>query len=230
LKDQKEKADELLIQQLQVNKELQEKVNRELEEKVSQRTIDLENKTVELQDANENLKRMASELDRMASKLDKDNWLLNKEVIEEKKARLLSKGVSFNDFSKIFPTELSCLTYLEDLKWKQGFICKKCQNNRFSFHGFHRARKCTRCNYVESLTTSTVFQGVRFPLNKAFYLMYVSVSAHKDMSLEEVSSCLGVSRVTCSKFRNKIQERISKTILKKGDHPENWEQFILDRS
>jgi hypothetical protein len=36
------------------------------------------------------------------------------------------KGQNIIDFGKAFPDDISCATYLADLKWHDGFTCKKC--------------------------------------------------------------------------------------------------------
>jgi len=102
MKAEKDMAQRILIRQLEENQTLQKKVNRELEEKVNSRTQQLVQKSNELSDANVKLQKMTEELNKFASKLDHDNWELNKKVIEETKARMISKELSYEEFTKIF--------------------------------------------------------------------------------------------------------------------------------
>ncbi|MFT7427423.1 MAG: hypothetical protein ACI9O5_003386, partial [Algoriphagus sp.] len=36
------------------------------------------------------------------------------------------KGQGVIEFSKSFQTELDCKKYLAEIKWKDGFTCRKC--------------------------------------------------------------------------------------------------------
>ncbi|HSY62558.1 MAG TPA: 7TM diverse intracellular signaling domain-containing protein [Cytophaga sp.] len=76
LKQQKEFAQQKVIEQLQENELLTQKVNRELEEKVQQRTKSLSEKTEELNVLNKKLEDQAAEISRWNILLDKDNHLL----------------------------------------------------------------------------------------------------------------------------------------------------------
>jgi len=229
MKEEKEKAQRVLIEQLEHNHQLQEKVNKELEEKVNQRTIQLKDKTVELSEANEKLKKLTDELNKFASKLDLDNWELNKKIVEETKARMFAKELSVDEFSKIFPSEFSCLKYLEEIKWGEGYKCKKCGNGKFAVKPKLLSRKCSKCNYIESVTSSTIFHGIKFPLNKAFYIAYITSAKSDKLTVDELADTLQLNRLTCWKFRKKVLEKEGE-IKKKSNitKVENWEILIRE--
>jgi hypothetical protein len=41
------------------------------------------------------------------------------------------KSLSIFEFQQMFPDERSCFEYLSNLKWKDGFICKKCGHTHY---------------------------------------------------------------------------------------------------
>jgi hypothetical protein len=129
---EKEKAQAQIIFQLQENELLKDKVNQELEAKVFERTKALNQKSEELHDANRKLEELNEKLRTFASELDIQNWELQKKVKEETKARIIAEEVSYEEFIKIFPNEHHCLKYLGDLKWTDGYTCKKCGHPKFA--------------------------------------------------------------------------------------------------
>ena len=230
IKKEKEIAQTSLIGQLEQNKLLQNKVNQELEDKVNERTLELKYEKEKLDNANQKLEEMAIELNKINSKLDYDNWHLKKDLKDETKSRILFELVSYEEFSQIFPTEFSCLKYLQELKWSEEYTCKKCSNGKYSEQKDELlSRRCSKCGYIESVIANTIFQSIKFPLIKAFYLVYYCSSETDKMTLDELSVLLSLRRNTCWSFKKKIQERIVKVKLKnKANSIKNWDLLLLD--
>jgi hypothetical protein len=226
---EKEKAQGQIIDQLKENEKLKDKVNLELETKVADRTYALHEKTNELTNANKKLEELYEKLSVFASDLDIKNWELQKKVKEETKARIIAKEVSYEEFLKIFPDEDTCIRYLSEIKWEHGFVCKKCGNKKFGKGEKIFARKCTVCKYSESVTASTLFHGVKFPLNKAFYIVYTASYSSKKFTVDQLAEILELRRNTCWSFRKKIMERkellVSTLKVKEID---NWQSLFLD--
>lgn len=228
LREEKQLADTEMIRQLKKNEELKNKVNKELESKVEERTEELKEKTALLEISNKKFQELTSELNELNSKLDLHNWKLQREVKEEKKSRLLSESVDYEDFMKLFPSDQSCMKYLEEKKWGDGFQCKKCGNHKYGKSDKLLARKCTKCKYTESPLIDTLFQGLKFPLSKAFYLLYSVVEDNQKSTIDEMSVLLSLRRNTCWGFRKKVEERIITFNSAKGRPPANWEELILN--
>lgn len=224
LKQEKEKAKEKIIEQLEQNKVLQEKVNLELEEKVYQRTSDLVNKSNELKEANERLEKMAIEISKMNEQLDIQNWNLNKQIKEQKKELLADKTLDFNEFQQVYPSDMSCLKFLEKMKWGNDFKCKKCQHRSYSKRAKLLSRKCSSCGYIESALTNTIYSGVRFDLNKAFYITYVTTQDPK-ITIEQLMNELSITRNTAWKFKQKVSTQLSSK-----KNVQNWYDLILNES
>ncbi len=225
IKKEKEEAQNLLIDSLQQQEKMKDSINQELEQKVKQRTSQLEQQSTQLAQQNEQLQMMTDKLNEMNIKLDVDNWQLKKQVVEETKSRILLQEVSMEEFNEIFPDEAACYRFLEELKWQDGFVCKKCGNDTYVAGDKVFARKCRKCKYNESVTTNTLFQGVKFPIEKAFYITYRTFSDTDKITVEELANLVDIRTATVWAFRKKVQE--TKDLKRKAKVKlTSWEQII----
>jgi hypothetical protein len=228
IKKEKEEAQKEIIRKLEENKVLQEKVNRELEQKVRERTEELSQKNTEMVTANEQLKVLNEKINEMNSKLDYDNWYLKKDISEGIKARVVDSEVSYEQFNGVFPDETACYRYLEELKWKEGYTCNKCGNNKFSPVANSFTRKCTRCGNVESVMANTLFHGIKFPINKAFYITYIVHRKGNGLTSDELAQLLCIGRNTAWKFKKKVLEEVDNFKTKnKNKALDSWEEIIF---
>lgn len=220
LKLDKDKALKRMLQELKEKNELKEKINLQLEQKVQERTVLLE-------EANKKLEEYMLQLKTVNVQLDKDKWDLNKQLSSEVRARVVLQDLSFEEFTKAFPNEISCQKYIEELKWKSGYKCKKCGNDKFASVQKLRSRKCSKCDYVESSTADTLFHGVKFPLPKAFYLAYLTTSGSKTYTLDDLVEITELSKNTCWKFKQKVQERLAQFQAKYPNKKKFiWEELV----
>ena len=136
----------------------------------------------------------------------KVNIKLKNTIKEEMLARAANKNMNYSEFKVIFPNELSCFRYLEQEKWKHGFVCKKCENAKFISGKGKFDRRCTRCGYNESPTAFTIFHGIKFSIEKAFYILHLVITERDDLTIDEISQTLELRRNTCWNFKNKISK------------------------
>jgi hypothetical protein len=136
--------------------------------------------------------------------------------------------MDYEQFKTLYPEQLSCYRFLETLKWEEGFQCKKCHNEKYFAGAQKFSRRCTRCGYNESITAFTIFHSIKFPIEKAFYIAYLTVVGNKDFTLESLANQLGLRINTLWAFKNKIIERIDE-LEKRGNkpHASRWEEVIL---
>jgi ribosomal protein L37AE/L43A len=106
------------------------------------------------------------------------------------------------DFNHLFSNDDACRKYLFDLKWRDGFKCKKCGSLKGSVKANY-IYKCNKCYYAESVTAHTLFKGVRFGLHKAFSIVNDTVEA-KNLSNFDISSRYNISKVSAWRFLKKI--------------------------
>ncbi len=116
------------------------------------------------------------------------------------------KSLTIFEFHDRFPDEKSCMDYLTELKWSGGFECPQCKHTKFcSGHKTH-IRQCTQCNYLVSPTSGTLFHKVKFPLLKAFYIVYFISTSSIGISSTELSRKLGLRQKTCWLFKLKVMQ------------------------
>ncbi|MDX2191089.1 MAG: 7TM diverse intracellular signaling domain-containing protein [Bacteroidota bacterium] len=190
-----------LIEQLKFNDKLRNQINTELEIKVKEKT-----KTILEQ---------AQKIAEMNDVLQKHNLELETELKVKEENLITNKILTYKEFQKQFESDDSCFEFLSNMKWSGGFKCKRCQNDTFSLRGNQFVRRCKKCSYVESSTYATIFENLRFSINKAFYLVYLS-NTGKKIKLEELSDELQTRPQTISDFLRKInnfQNRIPKRKL-----------------
>src|SRR4030042_2233120 len=99
---------------------------------------------------------------------------------------------SITDFMKIFHSEEKCLEYLANLKWGQnGWQCRKCFNNAYSFITTRKQVKCNRCGYYESFIANTIMHKSRKHLPEWFWVIYTIATNKMGISATEVYRQLG---------------------------------------
>jgi hypothetical protein len=179
-------------------------VNKELEQKIKERTLELDEKNSLLEESYIKLSEKAEQINKMNSVLDLDNWKLKKEIRSVLHDRFLNKELSYEDFKWLFPDELSCYRLLEEIKWENGFLCTKCGNDKYSRGKTKFSRRCTKCGYEESVTVNTVFHGIKFPIDKALFIHYLTKEENAKYTLVELSEILNLRPGTISNFKRKI--------------------------
>lgn len=199
LKIEKEKTQQLLIEQLYKTQEVNERVNQELDIKVKERTQ-------QLQEANEKLLEQSEEINKMNALLDKDNWNLKKNLIEQKESRIALKNASYEDFLQVYPDEASALKYMENLKWEKGYACIKCGNTKYGAGKNIFSRRCTKCRHDETVTANTLFNKCKFPINKALYIVTIINRDGDAVSITDLSQQLDLRYATCWAFAKKVLE------------------------
>ncbi len=114
------------------------------------------------------------------------------------------ESLTIFEFQERFHDDRSCLRYLAEKKWANGYVCPKCGNTRYCKGDKEYSRQCTRCHYISSPTSGTLFHKVKFPLLKAFYIVYYVSTSKKGISSTELSRKLGLRQKTCWLFKQKV--------------------------
>lgn len=115
------------------------------------------------------------------------------------------KGKNFIEFSERFSSDDLCKQYLADIKWKDGFVCRKCGHQKFTKRS-NFTRTCNFCRHNESPTAHTTFHKVKFGLKKAFFITFEMVNSTKSMSAMQIASRYGITRKTAWLFMHKIRK------------------------
>ena len=242
LRKEKDAAREEIIYQMGLNNKLKDSINQELEQKVEIRTRELVEKSNEVQHqkdiiekqnqvlwgVNQQLEQQAGEISRMNVLLEKDNVQLKTNIEKVTELRVLSKELNFEEFSAKYPDQETCFRFLSALKWKDGFICTRCENTTHCAGRLPHSRRCTKCSYEESALHNTIFQNNRIPINKAFYLTYLIYSTNGTISSHQLSEKLKIRQSTCWAYAIRIKKVMheKKRSRKKSDQP-GWSTLVM---
>ena len=105
---------------------------------------------------------------------------------------------------KRFPDTASCLKFLAELKWKEGFVCKKCGHTNFCKGKSPYSRRCTKCKKEESATAHTVFHRCKIPMTQAFEMAFL-VCNLPEVSSYQISKKMNIRQMTCYNFQKKVK-------------------------
>ena len=192
------------IEQLKQNDILKNKLTQDLEEKVQERT---------------------KEIERINLLLEEKNRALEHDVINVTTARVMNKDVTFQEFKIIYPDDEACLRWLAELKWAEGFHCRKCQYNKSIAGNTPYSIRCKNCWYIETVKSFTLFNNLRFPILKAFYMVFL-LSSGKSATGDELSDLLELRKQTCLGFKKKVLAVMEERKYFKK-HLDGWSHLII---
>jgi hypothetical protein len=109
---------------------------------------------------------------------------------------------------ELFNSDEKCYEFLAEIKWSEGFTCRKCGNTNFCPGKTVHSRRCTRCKTEESSSAGTIFHNCKFPISKAFYIAYNVCKGKEDLSTYEFARRLSLRQMTCWNFKTKIQQAL----------------------
>lgn len=119
------------------------------------------------------------------------------------------ESLTLFEFQQLFPDDTACYDHLAKLKWPDGFICEKCGHNHCCKGKLERTRQCTKCGYQATPTSNTLFHKVKFPILKAFYIVYFIATNKQGISSTELSRKLGLGQKTCWRFKQKVMKAMA---------------------
>ena len=123
--------------------------------------------------------------------------------------KIFNEGLSPELLEEMFHSDEKCYQFLADLKWANGFVCKKCGNTNSCPGKEPYSKRCTKCKSKETATNGTIFHGVKFPIHKAFYIAYNVCKGKNDISSYEFGRRLSLRQMTCWNFKTKIEHALS---------------------
>jgi len=118
----------------------------------------------------------------------------------------LFDGLSIYDFQDQFGDEKSCTDTLVKLKWSDGFKCRYCGYGNYCKTKRYGERRCCSCKKPESATAKTLFHKLKFPLHKAFLMLYLITTNKRGISSAELHRKVGVHKRTALLFKRKAME------------------------
>lgn len=189
-------------------------------------------KTKELEIANQKIQESADKISEMNKLLQTDNENLTKNVELLKKARFIDQNLNFTEFKNTFYTDEIAYSFLAQLKWKNGYHCKKCNYNKFYELDHLASRKCKVCGFTESSISDTLLDNIHFSSVKALYIVYLTYHLPKT-SVSSLAKDIDLRVATCSVFYNKVKEHIETEVkskkITKGDseNDNSWLSILV---
>ena len=100
------------------------------------------------------------------------------------------------EFQRVFPDDRACATYLEHLRWADGFACPKCGviGEPYRFAARPGVLRCRDCKSNISLTAQTVMDPTHTPLSVWFWASYLVTTQTPGQSAVQFQRQLGLSR------------------------------------
>lgn len=123
------------------------------------------------------------------------------------------KGQNLLEFAERFKTDEDCKKYLSEIKWEDGYICRKCGHTKYQERKNH-SRTCNYCSDTESPTANTLFHKVKFGLRKAFFMCFEMATTTKSLSASQMSVRYGVRESTASYSCIRYSKTFSSVFLK----------------
>lgn len=121
-------------------------------------------------------------------------------------------GVNSITFNRQFKNDNDCYEYLSLVKWEDGYICRKCGNDKYYNGKKPFSRRCLKCKYDESPTVNTMFEKLKFSILIAFHIVFKISTKKKGMSSLELSSEFELRQKTCWSFKQKVQEAMKSSL------------------
>ncbi len=118
---------------------------------------------------------------------------------------IINKELTAAQLEELFQSDEKCFEFLAELKWSNGFECRKCGNKNSCPGKSPHSHRCTKCKTEESAAAGTIFHNCKFPVSKAFYIAYNVCKGNEDISSYELARRLSLRQMTCWNFKTKIQ-------------------------
>ena len=115
------------------------------------------------------------------------------------------KELDRQSFKERFANKQACYEFLAELKWNDGYNCKRCESQVYIKGKQPASRRCSKCGYDESTTTGTLFHKLKFGIDKAFEMLYEIVTSKKGANSIWLAEHFGVNQKTAWLFRQKVQ-------------------------
>ncbi|MBK7133553.1 MAG: transposase [Bacteroidales bacterium] len=122
--------------------------------------------------------------------------------------KIFKTDLNEKQLEELFSSDEKCYEFLAEVKWGDGFICRKCGNTNYCQGKTPHSRRCTKCKTEESSSAGTIFHNCKFPISKAFYIAYNVCKGKEDLSTYEYARRLALRQMTCWNFKTKIQQAL----------------------
>lgn len=139
----------------------------------------------------------------------------------EKNKIQFQKGLSLTDLISQYGTDEQCRRKLFDMRWPHGFICPKCSHTAYCEIKKRKIYQCNNCHHQTSLTSGTIFDNTKLPLNIWFLGIYLITQSKDGISSLNLSRTIGISANAALRMKHKLQH-----VMKKREEAKPLSGFI----
>ena len=136
------------------------------------------------------------------------------------------KGQNLLEFAERFKTDLDCKEYLGQIKWKDGYCCRKCGNRSHQIRKDF-SRTCNKCSDTEGPTANTIFHRVRFGVRTAFFICFEMATTTKSLSATQMGVRYGITEKTARLSMLKVREAMASGENHPMDGNVQVDEFVL---
>lgn len=100
---------------------------------------------------------------------------------------------TYREFVEMFPDDEACASYLERLRWPEGFVCPACKTTATPWCQTRGRLVCSACRHQASVSAGTILDKTRTPLTTWFEAAWHVTTAKNGMSAKTLERTLGTS-------------------------------------
>jgi transposase-like protein len=135
-------------------------------------------------------------------------------------------GQNLIEFAERFRTDDDCKKYLSEIKWEDGYTCRKCGHHKYQERNDF-SRTCNICSNTESATANTLFHKVKFGVRKSFFICFEMATTTKSLSASQMSVRYGVCENTARLFMHKVREAMKSSENNPIDGIVHIDEFVV---
>jgi hypothetical protein len=94
------------------------------------------------------------------------------------------------EFEKMFTTEEQCIEYMKELRFPEGYSCRKCDHREYWLNN-RGVMVCKNCRDELSITAGTIFHRSKLPLTTIFRALWWIVAQKNGVSAVGLQRVLG---------------------------------------
>ncbi len=117
---------------------------------------------------------------------------------------------TFFEFQSQFPDELSCVKYLIESRWPDGYMCAKCGAQEFYWIERRKLLQCRACRWQTTVTAGTIMHRTKKPLRVWFLAAYLMTTMTPGLSAVQLRKQAGVSYETAFMLLHKLRAAMVK--------------------
>lgn len=104
-----------------------------------------------------------------------------------------------------FPTEETCVAFLEHIRWRGLVVCPYCNGSNVTAMPSEQRHHCNRCKASFSVTVKTIFHNSRVDLRKWVLAVVLYIESEK-ISAQHLARTLEVNKNTAWYIKERIRK------------------------